>query len=1367
MTGEFSIRDEKNNAYFSFSVEEYKRPTFEVSFDTITSGYRLNDTVSLSGTIIAYAGNQLNNASVNYRVTRKTRFPWPWRFGGWDFPLEEEMEIAHGNITTDDAGKFTIKFLAIADPSTDKKYDPVFDFEVVADATDQGGETRTGQTILSIGYKALNLQLQVDAETILADSLKELKIIATNFSGQPQSLKVDVTISRLQPPGRLIRPRYWSAPDTTVMTKDEFIRQFPYDEYMDENVKSNWKLLTTVYSGSSKIQAGKNFSLGNTSFTPGWYLIEAKALDKYGEEVTDKIYVQVINPKNNTSVQPAYEWSVKNQTTAEPGDKVEYSFGTSADNLWIIRLLDRKIIPVKPPVPVKKTKGKAKEPTAISEGPFDIIRLNQELQTIIIPITESDRGGINISQVFIKHNRVFESGKKIMVPWTNKDLVVTVESFRDKTLPGSKENWTLKITGNKGEKVNAEILTSLYDASLDQFKPHNWNKPSVFPIMYNTFTWNRNQNFELSRSMNKYIPDEYIEVPEKTYDQLIWQSQRFVNYRSGGIAVRSMAAPAEMQLKESLADSTTVRLQGKAEGVAITEVGNDVSNNNPPPSSIQTRKNFSETAFFFPDLQTDENGNVSFSFTIPEALTRWKWQTIAHTKDMATGMAIRNIVTQKDLMVQPNMPRFLREGDRISLTARISNLTDREFSGQAWLQLIDPETHQPVDGWFKNTFPQQHFTAAASQNTVVNFDVEVPVNYNKPLQYRIVAKAGNNSDGEENILPVLSNRVLVTESLPIIMRGSGTKNFTFTKLLKAPAEGSLTHYRYTLEYSSNPAWYGVLALPYLMEYPYECAEQNFNRFYANALASSVANSSPKIRAMFEKWRTSDTAALISNLMKNQELKSIILEQTPWVMEAKSESAQRKNIALLFDLVRLAKDQASSLEKLKQMQSPNGGFVWFAGGPDDRYITQYIATGIAHLKKLNAIPEASEKTLQEILSSAIPYLDKKIQEDYQELLKNKADLSKNQLGSIQVQYLYMRSYFMDRPLKADAQKAYDFYFQQVKKFWLSQNRYNQAMISIALYRKKETAIATGIIKSLNENAIRSDELGMYWKDNIRGYYWYQSPIETQAILIEAFDEVTKDKSSVEEMKLWLLSQKRVQDWGTTKATADAVYALLRNGNDWLSASPELSIKAGDKVFAPTPQQQEAGTGHFKETISDKAVNASMGNIAVTIKNNPSGNISWGAAYWQYFEEIEKITASATPLKLDKNFFIQKNGDKGPVLLALKDGDELKVGDKLKVRIEIRCDREMEYLHMRDLRASGTEPLNVISQYKWQGGLGYYEATRDASTDFFFNRLPRGTWVFEYPLFVTHSGNFSAGITTIQCMYAPEFNAHSEGTRITSK
>ena len=1189
LTGEYSIRDEENKNAVSFQVEEYKRPSFELTFDTNKGAHSLGDTIIMQGTVKAYSGNMLNDVSVSYRVVRRTRFPWPWLFGRWGYPSSEEMEITNGIVKTDASGRFNINFVAIPDLSIDKKLDPVFDYEVIADATDPSGETRSNELSLTIGYKSLNLQLIISGEMIPADSLKTMNITATNFSGEFQQVNVSVRISKLQSPEKLIRPRYWSAPDTAVMSNEEFTKFFPNDEYLYENDKSNWKLLNTVYKASGKLEQGTPFSLGNIKFSPGWYLIDLVANDKNGAEVRDKQYIQLVDAKKPIPVQPSYQWSTLKQTVIEPGQSSEFTYGSTASDLFIIREINRNNTALRYKTVETKNKSKIIPPTlgVFQEGPFDLLTLTNEFQKLIIQATEEDRGGIAISQVFVKHNRVFTQSASIMVPWSNKDLNVSVHTFRDKVLPGSKETWTLKITGNKGEKLSAELLTSLYDASLDQFKPHQWNLPNIFPSLIGRPSWNLNNNFS-SRPSNGYNPPgKYAKLPEKTYDQFLWKTYE-PNYRHRRGVMYSMAERSEtMMMDAPISDSASVQLSGKVQGVAIdknTPPQKEEETKNIPdkdPSSIQTRKNFSETAFFFPDLHTDENGNVTFSFTIPEALTRWKWQSLAHTKEMATGMAIRSIVTQKDLMVQPNMPRFVREGDRISLTARISNLTTTEMTGDAILQLIDPETNQPVDGWFKNIFPQQFFTAPAQQNTLVQFEVEVPVNYNKALLYRIIARSGTNSDGEENIIPVLSNRILVTESMPIIMRGNGTKKFVFEKLAKSAPEGTMTHHRFTIEYSSNPAWYGVLALPYLMEFPYECAEQQFSRFYANALAGSIANSSPKIKAVFEKWRTGDTVALISNLMKNQELKSILIEQTPWVMQAKSESAQRRNIAILFDLVRLGKEESLTMAKLLQMQSSNGGFTWFTDGPDDRYITQHILTGIAHLYRLNAVSKTSEEHLQRIIGAAIPYLDKKMLEDYQQLIKNKSDLTKNQLGSLQIQYLYMRSYFNEIPVLKDAQKAVDFYETQATKFWLTQNRYSQGMIALALHRKGISKTSMAIIKSLKENSISSDQLGMYWKDNTRGYYWYESPIETQALLIEAFDEVGNDNTSVEEMKLWLLSQKQVQDWGTTKATAEAVYALLRRGKDWLKENPDVLIKAGDRAFSSTDNKQEAGTGYFKE------------------------------------------------------------------------------------------------------------------------------------------------------------------------------------------
>ena len=749
-----------------------------------------------------------------------------------------------------------------------------------------------------------------------------------------------------------------------------------------------------------------------------------------------------------------------------------------------------------------------------------------------------------------------------------------------------------------------------------------------------------------------------------------------------------------------------------------------------------------------------------------------RWQIKNRTKLAASGYTEKTVVTQKPLMVQPNAPRFIREGDKMEFSAKVVNLTDKEVTGTAVLELIDAATNAPIDGWFKNIFPTQFFTVAAGQSSALKFPMEVPFNFNSAMSYRIVAKTSEASDGEEMAIPVLTNRMLVTESMPLNVRGTNTKTFKFEKLLNSASSTTLSNHALTVEYTSNPAWYAVQALPYLMEYPYECAEQTFNRYYANTLASFVSNSNPKIKAVFEKWKNVDTAALMSNLQKNEELKSALLQETPWVLEAQNEALQKKNIALLFDMVKMSAEQEKAFNKLKEIQLDNGGFSWFKGGRDDRYMTQYIITGVGHLHKLGALNSSNYENVKAIVDKAVPYLDKKIKEDYGDLIKYKVKLSNNNTSFQQIQYLYMRSFFSEIKTAASSQKAVDYYKGQIKKYWLQNSKYMQGMIALALHRGKDAATPKAIIKSLKENAIYNEEMGMYWKDwaNGGGYYWHQAPIESQAMMIEAFTDIDGNATTVDDLKTWLFKQKQTQNWKTTKATAEACYALLLGGNNWLAEEKEVSINLDNKIVINSKDDAtQAGTGYFKKRLDGEKVKAEMGNITVNLNSSTSKPLnqtstSWGSVYWQYFKDLDKITSAETPLKLKKQLFKEVNTDKGPSLVAINDGDELKVGDKVKVRIELKVDRDMEYVHMKDMRAACMEPTNFISEYKWQGGLGYYESTKDASTNFFFSWLSRGSYVFEYPMFVTHTGNFSNGITTIQCMYAPEFTSHSEGIRV---
>jgi uncharacterized protein YfaS (alpha-2-macroglobulin family) len=1366
LNGEFNIDvKEYENSSISFSVEEYKRPRFYTEFEKAKGTFRVGDTVSINGFAKAYAGNNIDGAKVSYRVTRVARFLYPWMFWRKPFPIARPMEIAHGQMTTDAEGKFQIKFDVIPDLSIDKKTDPVFDYKIEADVTDINGETRSADITVPIGYKSLYLQIVLANDVINKDSLKSISINSENLSGESETVKADVKIYKLQSPERLVRQRLWDEPDEFIYTKDQFIKYFPHDEYKNETKKESWAKGELVYEKSDSTNKDSIFNVLpiaiGTMFDGGWYVIEATAKDKYGQEVKDVKYVQIYDVKSSSIPTPAYVWNEVEKNSLQPGESAKVTTGTSAKDVFLIQEVNKE-----------KTTDDG-QPTADSKqtNTLNFYSLNNEKKTFDFPVSENDRGSFGVNQFFVKDNRFYSISNTINVPWSNKELSISFDTYRDKTLPGSEEKWKVKITGNKGQKVAAEMLASMYDASLDQFKPHSWSSLDIWPNYNGYNTWNGQQNFIGVNSFEKYWNEKMIPQKEKNYDALNYLPRYNVYFNVG--FVNREAAPMDMKAK-NLNEVVVTGLSGKVTGIQVKDSTSEVisqenkTSETIDQSQIQIRKNFNETAFFFPELRTDKDGNIEFSFTMPEALTKWKLMTLAHTKDLASRYAEKTIVTQKDLMVQPNAPRFLREGDQIEFSAKIVNMSDKELNGNAELQLLNATTMNPVDKWFKNTNRTKPFTVEAGQSSLVNFQIEIPANFNNAVVYRIVAKAGNVSDGEEAAIPVVTNRMLVTETMPLPMRGDGTKDFKFEKLLHSDTSKTLTNYGLAVEYTTNPAWYAIQALPYLMEYPYECTEQTFNRFYANALAEKMVNSSPKIKAVFEKWVTTDTSALMSNLQKNEELKSVLLEETPWVLQAQSEVQQKKNIAMLFDIVKMSLQLQSAIDKLKEMQSPNGGFVWFKGGPDNRYMTQYIVTGIGHLKKLNTLPVNQQIELKSILDKAIPYLDKRLKEDYDNLIKSKADLSKNNLSAIAIQYLYMRSFFPEYPIAKETETAYNYYRYEAKKYWLSESKYEQGMIALALNRTNDNATAKQIMQSLKENAINKEELGMYWKEwDNKGYWWYQAPIESQSLMIEAFSEIDNDAKMIGNLKTWLLKNKQTNNWKTTKATAEACYALLLQGTNWLAEEKNVVIKLGSVTMNTKDEKQESGTGYFKRKIDGDKVKREMGNIKVTVSSSSkddSQSPSWGSVYWQYFENLDKISFSETPLKLSKKLFVEKNSDKGQVLIPVNNGDKLHIGDKIKVRIELRVDRDMEYVHMKDMRASCMEPTNVLSGYKYQGGLGYYETTKDVSTNFFFEYLNKGTYVFEYPMFVTHAGNFSNGITTIQCMYAPEFTAHSEGVRV---
>ena len=763
-------------------------------------------------------------------------------------------------------------------------------------------------------------------------------------------------------------------------------------------------------------------------------------------------------------------------------------------------------------------------------------------------------------------------------------------------------------------------------------------------------------------------------------------------------------------------------------------------------------------------------------------MTKWKLQLLAHTKTLESAVTQLETVTQKELMVIPNAPRFLREGDQISISTKIANLTETKLSGIAQLVLTDAVTGYDIsydlvvksidfiDPALKYN-ANEAFSVEAKGNTQVSWQIKIPNNI-QAVQYKVIAKAGDFSDGEQNALPVLSNRMLVTETMPMWVRSNQTKTFTLDKLASTSLSDqntTLSHHKLTLEMTSNPAWYAVQALPYLMEYPYDCNEQTFSRYYANALAQHIVKSNPKIEAVFNQWKSTD--ALLSNLEKNQELKSLLTQETPWLRDAQSETEQKKRIGLLFDLNKMNNELNTAKRKLKQNQLPSGAWPWFNGGYANRYITQHIIAGFGHLKHLNVTSSEVEMSM---IQNALRYIDAEFIKEYKDLKKyNKdVDLSKDHLSYTQLHYLYVRSFYPEVKASKEVEKIISYYQGQIKKYWLKRSLYAKGLMALTMHRMDDAKTAGKIIKSLKENSITSEELGMYWKTNTNSWHWYQAPIETQALLIEVFSEIgtviqseAKTIEDIDNLKIWLLKNKQTNQWKTTKATTEAVYALLLQGSDWLDVTEIVDVKVGNETISPSTLDDvkvEAGTGYYKTSWTGSEIKPEQADVTITKKGD---GIAWGALYWQYFEDLDKITSAETPLKLSKKLFLKTNTDKGEEISEITSDTKLKVGDLVRVRIELRTDRSMEFVHLKDMRATGFEPINVLSQYKWQDGLGYYVSTKDAATNFFIDFLPKGVYVFEYDLRVNNAGDMSNGISTIQSMYAPEFSSHSEGVRIT--
>lgn len=1326
LTGQMTIRIiEGPSGAASISVEEYKRPKFQVEINSSKAPAKLLSKVQVEGKASAYTGASINGAKVQWRVVREVRFPDWWFRRCWWLPVSraESQEIARGIATTDAGGRFEINFDAKPDPSALPESEPVFRFTIYADVTDSTGETRSTSRVINLGYAAINATLSAKNWLTNREPV-EIQVQTRSLDGEPRPAEGSIEVFAVQQPEKITRP--------PLTNRYRWFSRSNRPE-MDPTNPNSWPVGASVHQADFETDATGNVTM-RADLPVGMYRVKLISHDTFGKEITAELPITVIDPQASNLAVKVPELFLSQKNSFKPGEEYTAIWGSGYDTARVFVEVEHR--------------GRLLKAYWTKPG----ITQTKILQTI----DEQMRGGFNLRTTMVRDNRSYTQTRFIDVPWSNKELKLSWEHFVSKLEPAAKETWTAIVSGPDSEHAVAEMVATLYDASLDAFRPTTW--PTMMSLFRRDYA-NVQVSFENQlKNLQPIVYSWTIEHRDGTLTYRHFPSSLIqLDYGRNWYAMESdaVAMNADFGVAEASAAPPAAMMEMQTRGRAqrmdksAPAMASETKQASPDLSAVSARKNLQETAFFFPQLMSSEDGTVKLQFTMPEALTEWRFLGFAHDQQLRNGLLTGTTVTAKDLMVEPNPPRFLREGDVIDFPVKVSNQSASRQKGVVRLTFQDARTGDSVDGQLENSINEQRFDIPSGESMTLSWRISVPDGAGF-LIYRAVGSTGRLSDGEEGMLPVLSRRVLVTDSLPLPIRGKQKKAFRFDRLLAAGESDSIEHQSLTLQMVSNPSWYAVMSLPYLMEYPHECSEQVFNRLYANSVARHLAQSDPKIEQVFAQWR--GTPALDSPLEKNQDLKAVMLEETPWVRQAENESQSRRQLGILFDNNRLDEESNRAMRQLAQMQLEDGAWPWFPGGGGNDYITLYVTTGFGRMRHLGVDIDISPAI------KSLRRLDLWMTQQYEQL--KEIDRKQNHLGSTIALYLYGRSFFLnDQPIDPKHRLAWDYWCSQAEQYWLELgNRQSQAHVALALKRIGKVKPAKQITDSLKERSISDDEMGMHWRDTELSWWWYRAPIETQAMMIEAFDEVADDEASVEDCKVWLLKQKQTQDWKTTKATADAIYALLLRGSDVLASDTLVEVKvAGDLVEA---DEIEAGTGFFEERWTGNDVKPEFGEIE--LKKMDEG-VAWGSLYWQYLEDMANITPhDGTPLKITKNLFVKKYSPSGPKLFPV-DG-AVEVGDELVVRLVLKTDRDMEYVHLKDYRGSGTEPVNVISRYKFREGLAYYEATQDTASHFFIDYLPRGTYVFEYSTRVQLRGKYQTGYANIQCMYAPEFASHSESLEI---
>lgn len=1344
LNGNFSIQAGAYHSFVgrvNFRVEEYKRPTFEVTFEKPKKEYAINDNVSVTGNVVAFAGFGIDNASYEYTITRRTSFP----FRCWWYVIRnvDDEKIASGKGVTDANGLFSIDFKLLPNNNVSKREHPMFEYIINVKATNPQGETHESTFSLYASYNKYNISIDYekqliseDGDVLTDDNLKNCKVVVSNISGNPASTKVRCKVYKLAGNERFAKDL--GDFDRQILSDEELEKLFPHHDYYANSANKHFDY-EEVYNNVINVDGEAYLFKKNAKLTTGNYIIELKSIDDTLSEYSNMF---IIHEPTSTKM-PLDElcWSAIDKTSVQPDDNVNLYFGSKATDVMAILVISNN------------------ENICLTE----CIKLNNNVKNVSYKVKEEDRGMLNFHVVFVKYNQKQEIEYNVYVPYNNLKLDIEFSTERTKFLPGEKETLSVTIRDYKKNPVYASLMAGMYDASLDAILTNYYgnNKWS-----FNTLpTFRKVSAFEFDDGFYYYNTNHDTYKYAFYFKENLYSNVRLIFiYPVPTISRDQTSSGATIYGRKYAAvycEDGVIGNMTQTESDELLEESAEITEENPAQESpaIQIRSNFNETAFFYPNLKTDENGNATFSFTMPDALTRWKLRMLAYSKDLKVGTLEKTFVTQKPVMIMADMPRYCYDEDTLWLVANVVNLSDAEINPTVKLEVFEQNngTTRFLDCVITPLEMTVEIPAGRSQSVRWKVAMKKDVNL---LTFRFSATTDNFCDAEQHTMPVLSTEVFMTQTFSLIAKGNEKKNYNFN----FEREGERNH-AITLNFSKNPTWYAIQALPYLDKENEKYAESAFYRYFTNSVAKHIAGSvktSLDTTDYFDGtgYDIFNDTTSISELEKNQDLKEILLQETPWVLDAKNESEQRANIAKLFDSKSLDKNIASALKIIEKKQKPSGGWAWVEGMPESVYVTQYILGGLGRLRGLtgDGRRETEDERVEVVETKAFHFIENDVVKRFSEL--KEAEKKDYHCSVMIVRELFVMSYFPEFETSAKFKEAKGFYVEKLKKDWTKFNFEAQAGIALIFNRNGNKNEAMAILKSLRECA-QKNELGMYWFET--AYWSYPSStrrsigVEDEARILEAFNEIDPKNEEIDAMRFWILGEKRTSMWDNDRATAEAIYAIVNRGTDWLNDNGEVVLTVNDDTIVCSDRI-------ICDNTHSRSANACVcANVSI---DNQTNHQVWGGLFRQYFVPIDKVQKSNEDMKVRRELFVERiEGNKTKYLPIFE--EEIKVGDKIKIVLYIENQQNMEFVYLKDLRGSCFEPTEQISRYHYSDGLWYYQSTSDVAMEFFFDNLPKGKHELSHTVYVTKEGSFSAGYAVIQCQYAPEFGAYSEGERIEIK